>query len=437
MASTECVGLNSGRKSRLVKTYACILEKREIPEDTESFFPHVRHQDGRSNLDIDHVNIYKCKMSKIPQGLTRVFPNLRYLTIIDSGIQEISKSDLAEYKECRIINFASNKIRYLPGDLFEGFTSLRKISFLYNKLTVVEPNILDGLDKLTYVNFEGNPNYNYFLRDSLATLKAQLLEKYLKVSPNHTNWLKKRMAVENELRRSYFEQRSTLLELKMENEKQKREIQKLTDSENESQKTIQKLKAEIEEINKPNNLVSDIKSRIQDESTKDFTIKIDDQQFRVHKFVLAARSETLAELLSNNPTASELKLVDISVKAFEKILSFLYTDHLADDGEVSNLKLFAAAAFLKIKSLMDVTALRILKDVNAENAIEIFKLSNRHGHDELREKSFLEIRKKYPKIPFKDEWKDDTEKVFRTVDVFLDTEEKIRDLQESFKALFE
>ena len=57
---------------------------------------------------------------------------------------------------------------------------------------------------------------------------------------------------------------------------------------------------------------------------KDFSIKIEDREFKVHKFLLAARSPTLAEMIKNNPDADELQLVDISVEIFEKILKYLY-----------------------------------------------------------------------------------------------------------------
>ena len=58
--------------------------------------------------------------------------------------------------------------------------------------------------------------------------------------------------------------------------------------------------------------------------SEDFTIKIDEKEFKVHKLILAARSPTIAEMIENNLDANELNLVDLSVEIFEKILEFIY-----------------------------------------------------------------------------------------------------------------
>ena len=69
-------------------------------------------------------------------------------------------------------------------------------------------------------------------------------------------------------------------------------------------------------------LIGDLRRFMQNENIKDFTIIIDEKEYLVHKFLLAARSPTLAETFSNNPGVDSLNLVDISVEIFEIILKF-------------------------------------------------------------------------------------------------------------------
>ena len=142
----------------------------------------------------------------------------------------------------------------------------------------------------------------------------------------------------------------------------------------------------------------DIKKYIQDEITKDFIIKIDDQEFIVHKFLLAARSATLAEILNKNPFIDSLNLANISIDSFKHILRFIYTDELPTADDADFVDLFDAAGRLKIEELKNFAGKQVLDKVNAANAIEIFNLSSKYEHKMLRQKSFEEIKKNYDKM---------------------------------------
>lgn len=145
----------------------------------------------------------------------------------------------------------------------------------------------------------------------------------------------------------------------------------------------------------PNSFLIDIKKYIQDEITKDFIIKIGDQEFLVHKFLLAARSATLADLLNKNPFIDSLNLDNISSETFQLILRFIYTDEFPNKDEINFVELFDAAGRLRIEELKNFAGKEILDKVNSENAIEIFNLSSKYEHKLLRQKSFEEIKKNY------------------------------------------
>jgi hypothetical protein len=280
-------------------------------------------------------------------------------------------------------------------------------------LKLIEPNILDGLNNLEYVNFAKNTNYNscyslypvYEPNSTLDELKADLYENFYAKFP-------------------------FLEDLKQ-------EVQNLK----ETKVKVASLEETIENLKTQSFLSSDVEAFIQDESTKDFKIIIEGQEFPVHKFLLAARSPTLAELLKNNPEVENLNLVDISVEIFEKILKFLYTDELPGDDGTNFLHLFAAAGKLKIEELKNYAAAKIIDKIDPENAFEVLNQSHKYKVTVLWEKAFEEIKKKYKNIEIKDEWAKEPEKLLRIVQNFKlkedakrKYEEEIRKLDEQFES---
>lgn len=399
----------------LKKSYSCLITYSEIPENVNNSTFIGEHLEGKTNNDVNFIEFKKCIFSsKIPKDLTKVFPNLLGFEILNSNLKELSRSDIEQFKTLKMFCCTKTYLKYLPGDLFNGFENLEWIDLGINDLEIIEPNILNGLDKLKMVSFSKNPNYEQFYsifnnhapNATLDEIKTQLVEKFILSFKN------------------------------LKESKEKLEIEKnIVD---------QKLKAaedKYEEIKNnemsKNGFLGEINSFIQDNSTKDFIIKIDDQEFPAHRFILAARSPTLAEILENNPEADELKLVDISVNIFEKILKFLYTDELpkCDDVELNYLHLFAATGQLKIKNLKDYAAKKIIEQINEENVIEILKLSNKYDHEELRYKSFQKIKEKYPKIPFIDDWQKDDDKILKIIEAFEECEEAVKKAHEKFKSI--
>ena len=182
-------------------------------------------------------------------------------------------------------------------------------------------------------------------------------------------------------------------------------------------------------------LIGDLRRFMQNENIKDFKIIIDEKEFLVHKFLLAARSPTLAETFSNNLGVDSLNLVDISVEIFEIILKFLYTDELPREDETNFLHLFTAAGRLRITELMNFAAEKILNEIDVLDVLEVFYLANRYGHDGLIQKSFEQVKKKYTKIEFHDEWATEPEKVTKVISALKKKEDAVRKLENEFENL--
>lgn len=209
--------------------YTCFIKNQKIPEANETNLKYIgNHLPGHSNNDVVDVIFKECSISKVTQGLTQVFPNMKDLSIWYSDLKNVTKFDLIEYKNLERFGFCYNKIEYLAGDLFEDFKNLNEVVFCGRDLKVVEPNILDGLDKLKMVNFTRNSHYSKHFcnipgNQGNATLEEVKAELYEKFSENPKNVEKLNFKFKQEIDNL----KKLNKDLKLENSKLKLEILKM------------------------------------------------------------------------------------------------------------------------------------------------------------------------------------------------------------------
>lgn len=137
--------------------YTCVIINKIISE--KSTLEIIgKHLESKSHQDVESISFNYCTLTKVPQGLIKIFPNLKNIFIFKSKLPFIQRDDLKEYSKLIKLSFKENEIEYLAGDLFADMKNLEWISFEFNKLKLVEPKLLDGLEKLKFVNFRNNPS---------------------------------------------------------------------------------------------------------------------------------------------------------------------------------------------------------------------------------------------------------------------------------------
>jgi hypothetical protein len=158
----------------------------------------------------------------------------------------------------------------------------------------------------------------------------------------------------------------------------------------------------------------DIRNIIEDESFKDLTISIGDEDLKAHKIVLAARSPFLAELFRNNPTLETLNLIDISKETFKIFLDYIYHDKMPEGND--NLTfVYVTAGKLKIEKLKQFIATKLCSQINAENAPDILLLSNKFDSVELRKRAFEKIQEMFPEKKLDEKFQFEPEKVKKLI----------------------
>ncbi|KAG5678942.1 hypothetical protein PVAND_008561 [Polypedilum vanderplanki] len=137
------------------ENYTCFIENQEIGSESPLKFDSS-YTNGKSNYDVHRVFFKNCKISKIPKGIMKIFPNSKVLVIYNSKLKTIRRDDLKEYKNLEELCLDKNDIAFLPGDLLEDLNKLTAFSATYSKIELIEPNIFDKLTNLNCVDLKGN-----------------------------------------------------------------------------------------------------------------------------------------------------------------------------------------------------------------------------------------------------------------------------------------
>lgn len=372
-------------------SYTCKIEDKDIPEGFDLKFIG-EHIEGETDDNVICVWFKDCTVEKIPQNLTKSFPNLKILIIRKSKLKSISKDDLIEYKNLVELRLNSNEIEFLPGDLFEDFANLKKISFNDNKIRIIEPNILEGLDKLIYGNFLDNPNYrSKFSSDSndkpnvtIEEFKKELQEKYGLQLYNEVQALRNQT---KKLSEALSKAEHKIKKL------QKQKFEKVFQQKCEEFDDDSELDFGESKLNHANN-------SILNEILK---IKVNEVEYRVHKHLFSAKSTTIDKFLQENPGADVYVLEGVTDEIFELIFDFIYKQKfpISPDGDV--MQLFIVFHDLGITELKEFIATKIIGTINHENAMEFIRIGNKYDHGGLTQRAFEKIKERYPFFRFKDE----------------------------------
>jgi hypothetical protein len=114
------------------------------------------HLSGKSDSDVKVINFNNQPIDLIPQNISKFFKNIQGLSVWSTSIKSVSKNDLQQFPELRLVDFYDNLLETLDGDLFTYNPKLEFVRFHKNKITNVGLNLLTSLKSLSYVDFNFN-----------------------------------------------------------------------------------------------------------------------------------------------------------------------------------------------------------------------------------------------------------------------------------------
>lgn len=114
------------------------------------------------------------------------------------------------------------------------------------------------------------------------------------------------------------------------------------------------------------------------EALLDFTIIVDENVFRVHKFVLAASSDYFRTMFLHNQTKEVLEstvhLKDISVTAMKAIIDFCYTSEIALNDENAQ-DIIQVASRLQVNQVLELASKFFVERINLSNCLRVYSMA--------------------------------------------------------------
>lgn len=154
--------------------YSSIICQKDIrltvKECIKNIFDLYEFRDPNSDKVLDrNVNVFDsenvffkleiidAKMPIISNGLSKFFPELHSIEIINSGLVILAKENLQQFGENLLeINFSNNFLTELESDLFEFNPKVTKAVFDGNKLKFIGENFLSNIQRKMTLNFYDN-----------------------------------------------------------------------------------------------------------------------------------------------------------------------------------------------------------------------------------------------------------------------------------------
>ena len=302
-----------------------------------------QHLPGKTNSDVEALNINECAIEYFPKGLHRIFPNLSDITIRSCGLKKITREDLQSFHSLEFLDLNTNKLTNLPNDLFINH-NLRSVDFMNNKIDTLSSKLLKpiqhSLVKADFRYQQCTPSFNeLFEKNQIGSIESfmkSIDEKFL--PPD------------------------------------------------ESQNDIKEHFANFEKL-----FDSGVFS--------DFIVKAEKADFKVHKCILAAHSSVLQTMFESDMAEVRhgiLIIGSFSVDSVEEFLRFFYSG--AVKSSFNAMELYALASKYDVKVLKVICESHILdnlSDLEVLELFEVFNLGYLHDSDELKLQAFTQIENSY------------------------------------------
>lgn len=300
------------------------------------------HENGMADKDVTAVWFFDTVVEFFPLGLKKIFPNLNAVEIKNCGLKKISRSDLASLENLVILSLPDNKLTSLPDDLLKQTRNLEWIYFQNNQLRSLSMKLFEPLNKATMkkIDFTGNPSINaFFTKAGELSLKALMENIKANCGPP-----------------VQAEEIAERMEFAFEKLKEFQANGKFTD----------------------------------------FTIKVKDKEFKVHKAVLASQSSVFEKMLTSGKEQGEQiskKIKNFSVETFEEFLDYFYSGKVRT--EVA-MELFELAVEFDAPALKIATEENILENLDESNALEVYNLAHERLTKVLKRGAFGELMIHFP-----------------------------------------
>jgi Leucine-rich repeat (LRR) protein len=165
-------------------TYKCIVKDIDLRTTASKSILTFKgeHFHGLSNNEVNMVVFRNSLMSTFPRGLTKIFPRLTLMEVHECGLKEIAKNDLRGYENLVFLSVIFNRLRSLPGDLFECTPNLQFIDLSGNQIRSVGSSLFDPLKRIAEFTMKQNAAVDIeYVEDFHPRQSAKKLKRFIRL----------------------------------------------------------------------------------------------------------------------------------------------------------------------------------------------------------------------------------------------------------------
>ncbi|KAG5676567.1 hypothetical protein PVAND_006391 [Polypedilum vanderplanki] len=154
----KCEQININTKTSFGKLKQC-----ESQSDIFAITPNTTIDGVDAKEDLKNIKSLSIKnatsMHYFPGNIAKFFPNLKVLSVINSGLKVLTKNDLKPFTKLQGLYLENTSITALEGDLFKYCAKLEELVLTNSHLKYVENGTFKALTKLVMFQFS-SPCYN-------------------------------------------------------------------------------------------------------------------------------------------------------------------------------------------------------------------------------------------------------------------------------------
>lgn len=330
-----------------------------------------RHEAFQTDEDVRVILFFDSTVFYFPQGLSNTFSNLTHLVLVDCGLKEITKNDLAGFQNVESLTLDNNQLRSLPADLFTDLPKLERVSFNNNQLQNLSAEVLKNMSvKLRTANFNKNPciDASYCAHKSVMVNNLEDLSDFVKI-----------------------------------HRLEKKQKEQLTSRVTKYFRSLWGC------VNFSDGVIS-----------CDSEIKGFEMTFNVHRIVLSTNCPTFESnfmYLKANCMKPIIRLNGYRKNDVETMLWYLYTMEIKIDEKNSAMDIFRLAKSLDLPDLMAAAEKVITRTIDSTNAFSTVVFGNKFKSEEIKRVAFQEVRRSVPSVPFDENLMNNPEDLKKIIDV--------------------
>ncbi|KAG5669431.1 hypothetical protein PVAND_017318 [Polypedilum vanderplanki] len=171
----------------LNEIYICNVTNNFTITAPETFITSVNGTHLQT-LDNSYVQEFYSKnhiVNFMPYGLTKFFPNLAVIFILNAEMKEIHQKDFQQYPNLNVLNLTNNNVTKIEKDLFKFNPDMNSLSLRKNPIKEIHPNVFDQFYHVFDISFLLEIKYKNCSEKYKYISKDVIQNEILNCKPQH------------------------------------------------------------------------------------------------------------------------------------------------------------------------------------------------------------------------------------------------------------